>query len=110
MPVRRLQSEDAIARVTVEVELSTVRVFVHGELDFSSATLLDAITDVDLDGVTTVHIDLARVSFCDVAGFSAVARLHDGQRRERRLVQVLNPQPSFRRLAELIGRADLVAA
>jgi anti-anti-sigma factor len=110
MSVRRLNLTAPLARVTVEVEPSTVCVSIHGELDLASCDLLDAVTDVDLAGVTRVLIDLTGLSFCDSTGFSAVARLHDDQRREQRQVHLLHPQPCFRLLAELTGRRDLIPA
>jgi anti-anti-sigma regulatory factor len=46
--------------------------------------------------VTTVVIDLSGLSFCDVAGFRALADLCDAQQAATRSLQIVDPRYPFR--------------
>jgi anti-anti-sigma factor len=107
---RLLRLRDPSVRILVEIQPPTLCVSIDGELDLSCDKLLEAVTQIDLAGVTDVVIDLNDLSFCDVAGFDAVTRLHDSQREAHRRVHLLGAQRGFRRLADLVGRPDLLAA
>jgi anti-anti-sigma factor len=110
MTGRRLQLHEPIVRIVVEVQPPALCLSVEGELDLSSHQLLEAVPQMDLTGVDTLLINLAGMSFCDVAGFRSLSRLHDSQRAEDRHVHLLDPQRCFLRLAQLTNTADLHAA
>jgi anti-anti-sigma factor len=110
MSAHTLQLHDPIVRIAIKVQPPMLCVSIGGELDLSCCQLLEAVTHVDLEQITKVLIDLTELSFCDVVGFRAVAQLHDTQRLQQRTVQLSGAQSGFRRLAEMTGRTDFLAA
>jgi anti-anti-sigma factor len=101
---------DSLVRIVVDVRPPALWVSIDGELDLSCCQLIEAVTKVDLAGVTDVLILLGDLEFCDLAGLRALVDLRDQQRAEGREVHFVEPQPVVRRLAELAGHEDLLAA
>ena len=107
---RLVQLRDSLLRIVVEVQPPTLCVTIDGELDISCCQLVEAITKVDLAGVTDVMIILRDLEFCDLPGLRALVHLRNQQRKEGREVHVVEPRPIVRRLAELAGYDELLAA
>jgi len=73
-----------------------------GEIDESTyAALVRVLDDVTRDQ-REVHIDLAGVAYCDLAGLRAIVRLTAG-RADGRLVQLHDVPPPLRAVLEIIG-------
>jgi anti-anti-sigma factor len=97
-------------RVTVDVEPPQLTVALDGEIDLACADLLRAITEVDMAGITTVVIDLARLEFTDTSGLRALMAVRDLHRRDDRVVVFANPCPLVRRVFQLVGFGDCLPA
>jgi ABC-type transporter Mla MlaB component len=73
-----------------------------GEIDESTyAALVSVLNDVTRDQ-REVHIDLAGVVYCDLAGLRAIVRLTAGEDAGR-LVQLHEVPPQLRAVLEIIG-------
>jgi anti-sigma B factor antagonist len=79
-------------------------IVVHGEVDIHSCGQVErALTDLADDGVATVTLDLANVSFIDSSGLRALVVGHKAlQDRGGRLVVAI-PSASTARLLEVTG-------
>lgn len=98
----------------------TVLVEVEGELDLATAPHLQERLQAAVEDVgTEIFVDLSKVSFIDLAGWSAVceaaAALHARgealtivatESRTRRLLEIVGLEPGI----ELVGAADLSSA
>ncbi len=77
---------------------------VHGEVDVHSCGDLEkALTDLADDGVVTVTLDLANVSFIDSSGLRALVVGHKALQDRGGGLVVANPSPSTARLLEVTG-------
>jgi anti-anti-sigma factor len=97
-------------RLTVDLEPPILTVRLEGEIDLACADLLDAVTQVELTGVTTVLIDLAGLDFSDLAGLRALLGFRSRQLEEPRDVRLVHARPVVRRLFHLAGAGDCVSA
>jgi anti-anti-sigma factor len=92
------------------LELHVVRadtgaeIAVHGEVDIHSCTELEkALTDLADDGVVTITLDLANVSFIDSSGLRALVVGHKALQDHGGHLVVANLSPSTARLLEVTG-------
>jgi anti-sigma B factor antagonist len=98
-------------RVTVDSESrshdSPVVVRVWGEVDIQTSPILDShLQQVLGDGVASIVVDLAEVTFLDSTGLSVlVAGLKRCQEAGGTL-QVVSPRPHVRRIFEVTGLTD----
>jgi len=87
------------------------RLVLAGNIDLTSHTALIAAMAQAAGGAGQVHIDMARVSFCDVAGLRILMHGGDRQRPDPARVTLLNLAPHLKKLLHLLGQdaaADLV--
>ena len=78
----------------------------RGELDLFSAKQMPKEAYAERPDLTTVVVDLGELTFCDVAGLSALLafrRLHESQGRS---VSIVGASPFMRRLMRLCGVTD----
>jgi anti-anti-sigma factor len=80
---------------------SSLRVAVSGELDFACTALFDALFDLGTEGVRSIVVDLGGLTFCDLAGATAVTGFCAYHRHEGRAVLVVEVLPQVRRVLEL---------
>ncbi len=75
-----------------------------GELDLDSAAVLDVIVAQCLDsGVSTLSIDLAGVTFCDVSGVEALLAAARASKERSGSLRLEHPTPGMLRLLVLTG-------
>ena len=97
--------------VIADVAPPDLNVRLRGEIDLACADLLEAVTHVELDGVSRVNIDLSGLEFADLAGLRALLAFRGRHVAGDREVTLSAAQPAVRRLFELAGHgADLVPA
>jgi anti-anti-sigma factor len=83
---------------------SDAEVAVRGEVDIHSCGDLEkALSDLADDGVVTVRLDLAGVSFIDSSGLRALVVGHKILQDRGGSLVVANPSPSTARLLEVTG-------
>jgi anti-anti-sigma factor len=90
----------------IDVQRSDERTLVtlSGELDASTATLLyDQLSDLEVEDVRHVVLDLARVSFMDSTGLSVIVTEHKRLRHSDGGLTIFAPPSSVRRLFEITG-------
>jgi anti-sigma B factor antagonist len=94
-------------RIGVRHGAARVILSLDGELDMATAELLErAIEDVDLDGITTVVLDLERLQFMDSTGLRIVLSAHE-RCRQRGLGLALTPgSQQVQRLLSVTGVAQ----
>jgi anti-anti-sigma factor len=81
---------------------------VAGEVDLSSARLVDSAVDAELArGRTRVVVDLRQVSFCDAAGIRALVRARDAATRSGAKL-VVQPSPSVLLVLGAANAEDVV--
>lgn len=103
----RLESGSApTLSVAADVEPPDLHVRLSGEIDLACADLLDAVTHVEVDGITRVNIDLSGLLFSDLAGLRALLVFRGRHAAGNRVVTLTAPQPAVRRLFELTGHGD----
>jgi anti-sigma B factor antagonist len=79
-------------------------VTLSGELDASTATLLyDQLSDLEVEDVQHVVLDLAQVSFMDSTGLSVIVTEHKRLRHTGGGLTIFAPPSSVRRLFEITG-------
>src|SRR5437660_12797963 len=61
----------------------------------------------DLNGHTTIEIDLSRTTFMDCAGLGALIALRNLARGRNGGVRLLNPTPPVHRLFEVMGFGNI---
>jgi|tagenome__1003787_1003787.scaffolds.fasta_scaffold20885329_2 anti-sigma B factor antagonist len=85
------------------------RLVLAGNIDLTSHTALIAAMAKAAGGAGQVYIDMARVSFCDVAGLRILMHGGDRQRSDPARVTLLNLSPHLKKLLHLLGQ-DTAAA
>jgi anti-anti-sigma factor len=84
-------------------------VFPKGELDLGSAQAMsDALASAELEGATSMVIDMALVSFLDCSGLSVVVGAYNRACRDDRELAIVNAQPAVRRMFVLTGCKDML--
>jgi len=97
-------------RVTADVEPPLLRVRLEGEIDFGCSDLLQAFTEVELAGVTTVVVDLSALDFTDIAGMRALMRFRTDQIDAKRVIELVAARPAVRKVFSLCGEEASLAA
>jgi len=90
----------------IDVERGDERTLVtlSGELDASTATLLyDQLSDLEVEDVQHVVLDLAQVTFMDSTGLSVIVTEHKRMQHSRGSLTIFAPPSSVRRLFEITG-------
>jgi anti-anti-sigma factor len=92
------------------LEPPDLRLWLSGELDFSVDDGLSSFGDTELAEVRTITVDLSELSFIDAAGVRALRAWHDTQTGGSRSVSMVSARRSVRRIFELMGAEDYLAA
>ncbi len=90
----------------IDVQMAEDRTLVtlSGELDASTATLLyDQLSDLEIEDVKHVVLDLAQVSFMDSTGLSVIVTEHKRMQHSGGSLTIFAPPSSVRRLFEITG-------
>ena len=74
-----------------------------GEIDEDTYPALEAVLAAFAAGATDVHLDLAAVAYCDLAGLRAMVRLAGAQAGGGRRVVLRNLPPDLRTVLEVVG-------
>lgn len=86
-----------------------VRVGLAGDLDYSSAHLLEPVAVQVLRlGPLVVQIDVRRLWFCDVAGVRQIVDVHRSWREQGFSVSLHGARQPVRLVFDLAGQADLL--
>lgn len=72
--------------------------------------LVRRVTDLAASTSDPVEIDMAEVAFIDSSGIRALLRLREAAGASGRRLRVRNPSSDVRRLLDLIGVTELLAA
>lgn len=82
-----------------------------GELDLDAADELTTllIEQLDMPGTATVVVDLAGVSFLDSAALGALILAFQHAGEVGRVLRIVEPQHSVRRVLEITGMSDILA-
>jgi anti-sigma B factor antagonist len=84
-------------------------VAVFGELDMhTTPSLLDALTQPDVVGVSNLVVDLSGVTFLGAAGINALLAAARLRRHRRTHLVGLAASPSVRRAVDITGAGDLL--
>jgi anti-anti-sigma factor len=90
--------------VSVEYDGGGATVITEGELDRASATVFDERLDEVVEaGCSPLTVDLSRISFADVAGYRAMARLSERCARRGLVNMWLRPSPPVQLLWRILG-------
>jgi anti-sigma B factor antagonist len=90
----------------IDVQNSAERtlVTVSGELDAATATFLyDKLSDLEVDDVQHVVLDLAQVTFMDSTGLGVIVTEHKRLAHTDGSLTIFSPPSSVRRLFEITG-------
>ena len=91
----------------IQHEGATVRVFLTGELDLSTAPdVLAQIQGLSSGGLPDLVIDLSALDFIDSAGLYVFITLHKRARAEATKFVLASPRAQFLRLTEVAGLQD----
>jgi len=74
-----------------------------GEIDEDTYPALEAVLAAFAAGAADVHLDLAGVAYCDLAGLRAMVRLAGAQAGGGRRVVLRNLPPDLRAVLEVVG-------
>jgi anti-sigma B factor antagonist len=87
---------------------------VSGEWDAATASYFyDRLAELEMEGVTNVILDLARLNFMDSTGLGVIVTEHKRVQRAGGTLTVFSPSSPVRRLFEITGLAhhlDIVPA
>ena len=90
--------------IDVQVADERTLVTLSGELDASTATLLyDQLSDLEVEDVQHVVLDLAKVTFMDSTGLSVIVTEHKRMQHSGGSLTIFAPPSSVRRLFEITG-------
>jgi anti-anti-sigma factor len=90
----------------IDVENSDERALVtlSGELDASTASFLyDKLSDLEVEDVEHVVLDLAQVTFMDSTGLGVIMTEHKRLQHSKGSLTIFSPPSSVRRLFEITG-------
>ena len=99
-------TETAGDPLEIDVQISDERTLLtlSGELDASTATLLyDQLSDLEVEDVQHVVLDLAQVTFMDSTGLSVIVTEHKRLHHSAGSLTIFAPPSSVRRLFEITG-------
>ncbi len=86
------------------------RVEVRGDIDMAVATKVrDAVSAPEVTGgQDTVFIDVARVTFIDSSGLSALVEARSALEAQGIAMRLQNPPPPVRRILEVVGLTEIL--
>jgi anti-anti-sigma factor len=90
----------------IEIQSSEDRTLVtlSGELDAATANLLyDQLSDLEVEDVQHVVLDLAQVTFMDSTGLGVIVTEHKRLEHTKGSLTIFSPPSSVRRLFEITG-------
>lgn len=88
---------------------STRTLFVSGELDVATASVLEGAVDGALDGHgDELCLDLGGLEFMDSSGARSILHAHDNAASLGSRLVILSPAPVVRRVLELMGIDQVV--
>ena len=93
----------SIFEVSLALEPPCLFLDLRGELDLCSAKQVPQDTYASHPDVTTVVVDLGELTFCDVAGLSALLHFRKIHEAQGRSVSILRANPFISRLMRLCG-------
>ncbi|NAZ83751.1 STAS domain-containing protein [Kineococcus sp. R8] len=100
----------AALTVTVARRAGTTELSLAGELEASTAPLLDCLVADALDRRRDVSLDLSRTEFCDVKGLNCLLATRRRVHAHGRRLTFVGAQPLLRHLLGVSGAADVLAA
>lgn len=113
MVILRLRSDPPGTQLAPLLEVVAVRtgdglwVDLRGEADLASRdTLEEALSHLESHPADQVHLELARLEFCDLGCARALARFAERVRRRGGTVSVHDVRPVFRRAVNLLRAED----
>jgi anti-anti-sigma factor len=95
----------------IDVQNSEERTLVtlSGDLDASTASsLYDALSELEVENVRHVVIDLAKVTFMDSTGLAVIVTEHKRLKHSDGSLTIFSPPSSVRRLFEITGLTTLL--
>jgi anti-sigma B factor antagonist len=95
----------------IEIQNSDERTLVtlSGELDASTASFLyDKLSDLEVEDVNHVVLDLAKVTFMDSTGLGVIVTEHKRLQHSEGTLTIFSPPSSVRRLFEITGLDDVL--
>lgn len=93
----------SIFEVSLALEPPCLFLDLRGELDLCSAKQVPQDAFASHPDVTTVVVDLGELTFCDVAGLSALLHFRKIHEAQGRSVSILRANPFISRLMRLCG-------
>lgn len=104
-----LPAEDLGHRLLIATDLQAGRVTVAGGLTrITARRLLDLLEALPLSAQHSWTVDVARVTFCDVAGLRVLARAEALVRSRGRTLLLVRPEPFLMYSLVLVGMQRLV--
>jgi anti-anti-sigma factor len=102
-----------VGRDPLEIEIQNTEertlVTLSGELDASTATFLyDKLSDLEVEDVQHVVLDLAKVTFMDSTGLGVIVTEHKRLQHSKGSLTIFSPPSSVRRLFEITGLDDVL--
>jgi anti-anti-sigma factor len=94
-------------QVECEVIPPNLDVRLIGELDAYTVGQLEALAELNYRDVSTVRLDLNRLTFCDSFGLHELCNLRTAQTQAGRAFRVLGVHPRVLRVLELTGTTTL---
>jgi len=92
---------DETVEFVVTIAPPVLRIAFRGELDLACAERFDCLFDLRTEGIDTVVLDLAALTFCDVTGVNALTGLLSFHRSHGRTAVFTHVRPQVRRLMAL---------
>lgn len=105
-----LDIDPAPLRVTAEVDPPDLKIRLAGEIDLACAELLESVARAELVGISLVTLDLTDLTFSDLAGMRAMLKFRADHEVSGCEVRLVHAQPIVRRVFELSGNSDHLAA
>ena len=103
--------ETTLLDLTVSTDVDRCVLRLAGDLDLCSAQLLEESLAAVLDGgCRDITVDLSRLAFCDCAGLSALVGTRVALRRDGGDLTLAGATGQVRRLIDLAGFAESLAA
>ena len=98
--------QPSIIEVSLVPETPILFLGLRGELDLCSAREMPKDVYSSRPDLTTVLVDLGELTFCDVAGLSALLTFRKAHEAQGRSVSVVRANPFISRLMRLCGVTD----
>ena len=93
--------------MAAEIANEVLTVGGFAELTAANSDRVEKKVRADLNGHTTIEIDLSRTTFIDCAGLSALIALRNLARARNGGVRLLNPTPTVQRFFDLVHAGEI---